>query len=420
MSVVEWKRLAEQSLHVLIPLHGGNEPMWNNPTGNQLVGCSHKFPLRGDTSAVLMNLVESCLISQLERARTMAFHRTRHDPSQYPSVSLVDFQAQDQLHSFLFTTGDVKTSGTIYPGLKLLGLSPLPAVKAAIDSGVNFDETKRFQIVRRLAYAAGITKMDNAMFDLVWAQLVQLIIMLLWPGCVRLVHDEIQNDPGARQNLHGVQTMRDVPPPSYRSARPHACAVCEEQNEIVHTIVPGQVEHAAKGLGIAHKVYGLEWHVETDNDETSHEKSFQLLLKELAKAESKYSFERKKAPSQTTDDTAPYEGNIVDGSNAGQILVDGLLFFDALEEEPKGSASVIGETRQHKLISTETDATHTSGGKVSSDEDSEDLQISDEGIVVFDEDSDNEETTCISPSAVVQESTGYHDRIYVRELLAPI
>ncbi|CAB9501262.1 expressed unknown protein [Seminavis robusta] len=108
--------------------------------------------------------------------------------------------------------------------------------------------------------------MDNAMVDLVWAQLAELILMLLWPGCVQLVHDEIQNGPGARQPLHRVQTMWDTPPPSAGN----------------------------QGVGDCTQGRWLECHVRTDNDETSHEESFQLLLEELAKAESTYIFVRKK------------------------------------------------------------------------------------------------------------------------------
>jgi len=84
MGVTKWKLIVFKAQQILSPT--GWYPRWS--------GCRHFFHLRGDSSAVLMALVEQSMVSRLERARRVAFHRmySSADPSvSFPSVSVADF-----------------------------------------------------------------------------------------------------------------------------------------------------------------------------------------------------------------------------------------------------------------------------------------------------------------------------------------
>ena len=105
--------------------------------------------------------------------------------------------------------------------------------------------SERFKMVRRAAYCAGVTKMENAVYERVWASLVELIRCLLLPACEELVG--MYSCPvqihGRKQVLGIGQTIGEVPPLPVQRACIH-CGTCTD----AHTPVPRQIERAAKEL----------------------------------------------------------------------------------------------------------------------------------------------------------------------------
>jgi hypothetical protein len=226
LGVDQWKLLVDDTLKLGLRLpffHMQNRRFCN------------KYSLRGDSSSVLMTLLERCLVTQLERALHLAIHR-RADGNSFPSVSRQDFCLQDALHSQF---GQFER--TLFPEAGYFARTRLSAQLAlATDPDAMWCRTSiQDVIVRRLAYLAGITKMENDLYRAVWVTLLHVVWLLLKPACIEL---EILDRP---------------PPPE------GTCETCDRPI-IGNIIFPKQIETSAKRLLVDSKVYGEEWHVDGD------------------------------------------------------------------------------------------------------------------------------------------------------------
>jgi len=129
------------------------------------------------------------------------------------------------------------------------------------DTGRNFlsaavvlvPERNRDAVIRRLSHRAGIARMTNEMYELAWATLVRTLLLLLHPVCIELIDCNERGD--GRRLLAPGETIHSIPPFS----KSPICDECGSNHYTLHVPVPGQIENAAKSLGLAHKVYGIWW-----------------------------------------------------------------------------------------------------------------------------------------------------------------
>jgi len=75
-------------------------------------------------------------------------------------------------------------------------------------------ERSRWRLPRRLAYRAGTAKMENGLFDLVWAAMIQLIGQVLEPACVELACRQSPANNNDKQTIDTdkMERMRDIAP----------------------------------------------------------------------------------------------------------------------------------------------------------------------------------------------------------------
>jgi hypothetical protein len=256
IDVQQWKNVVTAAMKQHLP--------------RDLVDCRHSFPIRGDTAAVLLTLVEDCLQLQLDRTNLVAtFIMFTKSIDEFYTVSAEDFLFQSFLQRMDCTA------------------SPLQMCHEAIAYTYNTTPTfygvtssQRDQIVRRFAYKAGITKMNNDMYPEIWAAVIQAIVQMVKPACIMLADRRLLKAPGVRRPLQGNETIRDVSPfPEVDADISKACPHCHKQR-ITHWIVPKQIEDAARFLRIGRRVVGEDWLV-ANGDDVETEKRF---------AESKYYF----------------------------------------------------------------------------------------------------------------------------------
>jgi hypothetical protein len=261
LGVMRWKSLVAQALNLFF----SHDP-----------GLNDSFFLRGDTSAVLMELVENFAIVQLQRALVVMNASIPVESQTYPSVTIRHWEAQNELHSAFVPS----RNSTYTPIFASVLLNPIPRdavlflTKLLVGPGTTMITT----IIRKLAYRAGIIKMDDGVFDLSWASLVSSIAALLRPACIQLTEAHSFHNVNILQiiRVEKGETMYTVPPyPTFSF-----CEGCGEQHPSSHTPVPGQIEAAAQSLSIPFKVYGDVWHCMPDSTEED----------ERAEAESEYCF----------------------------------------------------------------------------------------------------------------------------------
>jgi hypothetical protein len=258
LGVIRWKSLVAQALNLFFD----HDPGLND---NLLF-------LRGDTSAVLMELVENFVIVQLQRALVVMNASTQVESQTYPSVTVRHWEAQNELHS-AFVPSRNSTYTPLFAGV-LTNPIPRDAVLFLTKLLVGPGTTVITTIIRKLAYRAGIIKMEDGVFDLSWASLVFSIAALLRPACIQLTEAHSFYNVNLLKiiRVKKGETMYTVPPyPSFK---------CGEQHPSSHTPVPGQIEAAARSLSIPFKVYGDVWHCMPDSTEEE----------ERAEAESEYTF----------------------------------------------------------------------------------------------------------------------------------
>jgi hypothetical protein len=263
LGVGRWKSLVTTALHVFFI-----EDVCPN---------DHHIFLRGDTSAVLMELVENFAIVQLQRAGVVMNASTPAESQIYPTLTVRHWEAQNELHSAF-----VPSPNSIYTPL-FAGVSTSPIPRDAMLPLTNMlgpgpGTTMITTIIRRLAYRAGIIKMEDDVFDLAWASLVCSIVALLRPACIQLIDASSLRTTNSKKIICVAEgeTMYTVPP--YTSSS--FCEDCGEVHGALHTPVPGQIEAAARSLSIPFKVYGDVWHCMPDSTEED----------ERANAESEYAF----------------------------------------------------------------------------------------------------------------------------------
>jgi hypothetical protein len=259
LGVVRWKSLVAQALNFFF----SHDP-----------GLNDNFFLRGDTSAVLMELVENFAIVQLQRALVVMNASAPVDSKTYPSVTVRHWEAQNELHS-AFVPSRNSTYTPLFAGVLT---NPIPRdallflTKLLVGPGTTMITT----IIRKLAYRAGIIKMEDGVFDLSWASLVCSIAALLRPACIQLTEVPSLVNILKIIRVEKGETMYTVPPyPTFS-----LCEGCGEPHPSSYTPVPGQIEAAARSLSIPFKVYGDVWHCMPDSTEED----------ERAEAESEYKF----------------------------------------------------------------------------------------------------------------------------------
>lgn len=264
----------------------------------------HFFSLRGDASAILLEIVECCLLAQLQNAYILT--QEKYDPpavdaTKYPSMTIQDirlpaymtpgtpllvpreFLSKLEGRSYLDDLMDPITEG-YYEQLSNKEIEcinrrrwenrPCPGFWEDNNLGVGPQLRKR--IVRYLAYRAGVTKLRSNVYSYMWALLKYLIGSLLKPACIVLANREfppngcsltdsynLQKIGKLQQDLNVTagESIRDVPPlPKFM--KDSYCPICLT-TPLNHTIVPKQVQDAAQSLGIVHRVYGNGWHYKT-------------------------------------------------------------------------------------------------------------------------------------------------------------
>jgi hypothetical protein len=252
LGVARWKLLVMMALHVFFI-----EDVCPN---------DHIF-LRGDTSAVLMELVENFAIVQLQRAGVVMNASTQVESQTYPILTVRHWEAQNELHS-AFVPSPNSSYTPLFAGVST---SPIPRDDVLpLTNMLGPGTTMITTIIRRLAYRAGIIKMEDGVFDLAWGSLVCSVAALLRPACIQLIGARSSHNTNKKKMIEKGGTMYIVPP----------YPRCGDEHGEVHTPVPGQIEAAARSFSIPFKVYGDVWHCMPSSTEED----------ERAKAESEYAF----------------------------------------------------------------------------------------------------------------------------------
>ena len=88
-------------------------------------------------------------------------------------------------------------------------------------------------------------------YELTWATLLHLILLLIRPASIVPSFSNKRGSTGARRLL--------APNDSIRTMKHENCNCRCNEMKYIHTLVPQQIEHAAKYLGLSHKVYGDFW-----------------------------------------------------------------------------------------------------------------------------------------------------------------
>jgi hypothetical protein len=222
LGVERWKTLVRQALaHLLL---------------DDVLGPNDRLFLRGDTPAVLMELVEIFAVVQLKRAGIVMNASAPVESQTYPTVTVRHWEAQNELHSAFVSN----PNSTEYTPL-FAGISTNPAPRTAVLFQTNMvllETTMVTTIIRRLAYRAGIIKMEDLVFDLAWGSLVCSIVALLRPACIQLTYNHsLHHGCFCEKKIIYVEkgeTMYTVPPYTDISL----CFCCG-QLKLLHTPVPG-------------------------------------------------------------------------------------------------------------------------------------------------------------------------------------
>lgn len=258
LEVPGWKRLVLEILTLLPP---------------DVLEDGSAFDLRGDTSAVQLEIVEYSAMIQLKRSNFIAARLQEEflESKEFQTVKVKDIRLQNGLLS-----------------AELIMQKCFPSVASVNNwdahleqpggAFLGVDRDTRDNLVCRLAWRAGIVKMEYGVYKLVWALLVKTILEVMTPALdtatkefdPRLFHKSYLN-PNAMPTLpkrvvstskSADKTIRTIPPLPLLSGsiyRPHCRKI-----PLVYTIGPKQVEDSAKLLGLG-KVYGGGWQVDEDD-----------------------------------------------------------------------------------------------------------------------------------------------------------
>ena len=274
----------------------------------------YNFDIRGDTSAVLLEIVGKNLHQKLRRAKFLSIHRSacaddengKRLVSRFPTVIVKDFQCQDAL---TFPENDPTMEQQMLSNTKFWE-TEVHLWNQLIDDGETYlgvNRAFRDEMATSLALQAGIPKMDYGMCRLIWASMIKLARDLLEPPCYLLAYDVDSrvlrrsyvgpNQPPAAlpkraipAHVQGrrIDIIRKIPPlPRLEMGK--CCPLCR-RIPVVHTLVPYHVEDTAKMLGITpNKVICNDWHIpDTDHNGVDPEC---LITKSTSDAMSYYTFD---------------------------------------------------------------------------------------------------------------------------------
>jgi len=250
-----------------------------------------QYFLRGDTMAALVELLESFLVTSFQRALLITVQTCPEN--EYPSLTLAHLRLADALADTVFPPGPchlpLLLNLSVEVGNRNTRLFPQedwPRMEMEFANSL-IPESVRDKIIRRIAFVAGVTKMESAVFDYAWIAVVKLIGLMYYPVCLELVGSATspdQHDDGneKRPLVSPGETMRNFPP--WARALPFPCDHCGAVR-FQHTPVPKQLEDAAHRLRPTFplaKVYAMKWLHDGGNEET--------MWTEIAVAEQQYQF----------------------------------------------------------------------------------------------------------------------------------
>ena len=270
--VKKWQRKSESVILSVLGMSGWKGLLCSIAVQLQsdlgVLGSGDTFSVRGDTSAVLLRIVEDDIIMQIERAFAVASHvasQAMPQHREFPCVSYADIKLQNLL--LCKTEPRERFDSSSFE--ELLGRY----------SAFLGDNARCHTLVCRLASRAGVPKMEYDARKLVWSLIARTIICLLHPACETLVAEvdpralhKCYTNPSAMPmlpkrvvatNVSADETIRMVPPLP-RLSSTVCCPRCRKI-PVVYTIVPKQIEDTASLLQMGrNKVYGSEWHVDED------------------------------------------------------------------------------------------------------------------------------------------------------------
>lgn len=261
--------------------------------------------LRGDTVGYLAELLQARAIKLLEDAHLVAIHTQREQVV----ITKEDILALDKLHMVpLFGHGAIRPCNV---GMKQHHSAPnFCSCSCTSSSGIQWcwpeddclvDDVlpaeARRKIVRRLAYRAGIVKLTSEVFDLVAAEMLHSLGVLLVDAFevsreahllrfgpeLTFIHHTTEyltyGEPcyGDGMKSAGIDMFSTPPPPmpaSEDSDKPY-------ESGYAYTIVPGQIKNSAlkrfAGQGGTCHVYGDTWEAGsgfTRDEEKEKEQSY--------------------------------------------------------------------------------------------------------------------------------------------------
>jgi hypothetical protein len=218
----------------------------------------HCLTLRGDTSWVLIQLVQDSLIRQFQRANLILVkefenNEEAHGASSYPVLTENHFHLQSALQDSSFDMSSILP--WTFDAEARLGVLP--------DADETFREevvVLRDKIIRRIASRAGVVKLSSGVYHLAWKSLFDTISLLMVPAFMDLVwaaaDSSIERYEFEKKSLGPSDSIRNVPPfPTVG-----LCPPCRRP-AFYHTVVPKQIENKAKFLNVTpDRVYGDGWH----------------------------------------------------------------------------------------------------------------------------------------------------------------
>ena len=282
-----WKAAVDNVLSLLIP-----------PSTIQNGG---QVEVRGDTSFVLMNVVEGFMVDQLVRAKTVAmdFFRRTPDARDFPVVTSDDLMLQNEL-----LLSDVSAHATKPTAEEIMAWNDPLEQPGGVFLGIG--RAMRDQLVCHFSLKAGNPKMDCGAYRVAWAIFVKIIRAILAqaiPSATNEFDDLALHKSYINNNLpqklpkrvvtnmlSGEEVIRNVAPyPRLQSDR--CCPWCRKI-PLVYTLVPKHVEDAARCIGIPNpKVCGNGWHVCLDDGMAQVHSSDKQASNTVAQAMAMYHFE---------------------------------------------------------------------------------------------------------------------------------
>jgi len=267
LGISRWKSL----VNALLPVE-----LKNNVTGDALID------VRGDASCVLLTIVEKFMISQLARATLIAVQNDTLNPDklEFPTVTIHELQLQSAL---LLENPNDTHCAYLAPLTPSESRALMISLRASSGNGFSGDMIDDVDVINNvvchLSWRAGNAKLDNEASQMVWAMFILTIQQILERACSSFKEDFNNRDfhksyinatfsqtvpkRVVATNIRINEAIRSIPP--YPRLWTGRCCMHCRKIPITHTIVPKQVEDAAKFVGITnYKVYDTDWHVVVD------------------------------------------------------------------------------------------------------------------------------------------------------------